>query len=139
MPLIPYQCSNEDCNHYFEVKQGYHDKRKTKCPACKKKTLFQVFCAPVVSVPKTVGSLAEKNTKLMGKYAFEEQERKNAINDDAMKLENLKKLKGVSPDAKVLPDGKSWFNPSGKDVGKELKPILGDKKKIKKYIKEGKK
>jgi len=135
MPLIPYQC--EACDHYFEITQGYHDKRKKKCPACKKNKLYQVFCAPTVSIPKSVGSLADKNTREMGKYKFQKLEKEQAERENATKLDNLKKAGLVKPDATELPSTKSWFNPSGDNLKKKLKKVIGDKKKTKDYIEKG--
>jgi putative FmdB family regulatory protein len=135
MPTIPYQCDN--CDHYFEITQGYHDKRKKKCPQCKKNKLYQVFCAPVVSVPKSIGSLAEKNTHEMGKYKFDKLEKEQKDRENAVKLENLKKAGVVKPEATELPDQKTWYNPTGENLNKKLKKVLTDKKKTKEFIEKG--
>jgi putative FmdB family regulatory protein len=129
MPLIPYKC--DSCDHEFEIIQGYQDKRKKKCPVCKKNTLRQVFCAPYITGEiKSMGSLAEKNTREMGKYGLEERYRKDAIERDAVKLESLKQAGVIKHDATELPKTENTL--------KKLKNVLPSKAKTKKYIEEGK-
>jgi len=48
MPVYEYEC--EKCSHSFEITQGMNDKKKKKCPECKKHSLFRVIFAPHVSV-----------------------------------------------------------------------------------------
>lgn len=33
MPLYEYECG--DCQHRFEIRQGFHDKPLAECPKCK--------------------------------------------------------------------------------------------------------
>jgi putative FmdB family regulatory protein len=33
MPLYEYECN--DCQHRFEIRQGFHDKPLAECPKCK--------------------------------------------------------------------------------------------------------
>jgi putative FmdB family regulatory protein len=76
MPCYQYIC--DGCELELEVKQGFHDKPLKKCPECKKMKLQRVICIPYVRVikdPTTVGQLAERNTKKMGKYEFEAREK----------------------------------------------------------------
>ena len=138
MPLIPYECDN--CEYYFEVIQGYTEKRKKKCPSCRKAKLRQVFCAPHIQdgTPKTLGTLAERNRREMGKYKLEKLEKEQTDNENAKKLEHLKKAGVVNENATELPSTKTWYNPKGENLNKKLNKVIGDKKKTKKYIEEGK-
>jgi putative FmdB family regulatory protein len=128
MPLIPYQC--EKCDHYFEITQGYHDERLTKCPECKKSALKQVFCSPYIAQPiQSVGSLAEKNTREMGIYGREAKWKADTENRDAVKLKSLKELGVVSESATEIPKEQKHLE--------KLRHIISDPKKTKDYIEKG--
>jgi putative FmdB family regulatory protein len=129
MPLIPYQCDN--CEHYFEITQGYTEKRKKKCPQCHKNKLRQVYCAPYIPQElKSLGMVAEKNTREMGKYALEDKRRNDEIERDAVKLESLK-MAGVVPEsATEVPKSQKTFQ--------KLKNVIKSPEKTKKYIETGK-
>lgn len=130
------------CGHSMVVRQELHDeKRLKKCPACKKNKLYQDLTGQhtfVYSEPKTVGHLADRNSERAGKYELEDKRRELKRSFDKPKLEKLKKAGIVKESAEELPEVKNpWFNPEGKNLSKELKPILDNPKKIKKYIKDG--
>jgi putative FmdB family regulatory protein len=66
MPIYEYKCSN--CDHSFEIVQGVKDPVKKKCSECKQFGLERLLF-PVMGCVKeirTLGQLAEKNTKLAG-------------------------------------------------------------------------
>lgn len=68
MPIYEYGCSIEECGHRFEVVQGIKDPVKKKCPTCEKLSLERLIF-PVMGQMKeirTLGQLAEKNTKMAG-------------------------------------------------------------------------
>ncbi len=76
-----YVCKT--CNHeMYDVVQSVKDKPLKRCPECKKHTLERVISAPTVffkGEPTTLGQLAEKNAKSMGKTLIEEKEGKNKV------------------------------------------------------------
>lgn len=130
MPLIPYKCDN--CEHEFEIVQGYEEKRKKKCPQCKKNGLRQVFCSPYIAGEiKSLGSIAEKNTREMGRYALEDKYRKDATEKNAVKLESLKAMGVVKESATELPKDQKVYE--------KLKNVIKSPEKTKKYIETGEK
>lgn len=66
MPEYTYKCTK--CNHQFDIYHGIKEPVKKKCPECKKNTLERLISAVngFVKGIKTLGQLAEKNTKKMG-------------------------------------------------------------------------
>ena len=69
MPTYQYKCNN--CDHYFEIVQSMKDKKKRKCPECKKLKLQRLLGQPMIFVkgdPSTIGHWAERNTENMGRY-----------------------------------------------------------------------
>jgi putative FmdB family regulatory protein len=66
-----YKCDN--CKYEFDIIQTISDKWKKKCPNCKKNQLFikeaQLNMSLIIDsqIPKTVGTLAEKNTEKLSK------------------------------------------------------------------------
>ena len=70
MPVYSFTCDNEDggCGHNYEIVKSMSEIEgfKPKCPKCKKKKSFQNFGGVnVIEGPKTLGSLADKNTAKM--------------------------------------------------------------------------
>lgn len=69
MPKYTYQCrpDHEGCGTYFEFECLMSELEKAEpkvCPKCKKKkSIKPVFSAPEAHIPKTLGSLAERNTR----------------------------------------------------------------------------
>ncbi len=66
MPYYLYECG--DCEAHFEISCPMSEiqKLKPKCPECgKKKNVYRDFSGTIVSIPKTLGSLAEKNARGM--------------------------------------------------------------------------
>jgi putative FmdB family regulatory protein len=78
MPIYPYAC--DACEHYFEEFQKMADEPLKFCPACGLPGLKKIFCVPNVIVKginsaKTIGQLAEQNTKaLVEKHGAERAE-----------------------------------------------------------------
>ncbi len=79
MPEYHYKCSGKRCKHEYEVSHSIKGPFHLKCPKCKKETLERViypcqfFIDPGVT---TIGKLADKNTKKMGKYGRDKAEKK---------------------------------------------------------------
>lgn len=72
-----YECTN--CEKEFQFQEKVVAKRRVRCPSCKKHTLEGIISvAPLAFVehePSTVGHLAERNTKKMGKYELQDKRR----------------------------------------------------------------
>lgn len=81
MPCYDFEC--ESCAYYTEIKQSFDDPNTHNCPHCGKKTLVKVFINPpsimVRGEPSTIGQLADRNTKKMGKYEIEDKNKANGI------------------------------------------------------------
>jgi len=79
MPRYDYRCEN--CNYELnDIYQSFQDKPLKKCKNCKKMTLHRVVFSPHVYVrgePTTMGQLAERNSKKMGKTQVEEMSKKD--------------------------------------------------------------
>lgn len=115
-----YICDN--CEHEFSISQGMHDPLKKKCPKCSKHTLYQDLKGQYTSVkqePKTLGHLANRNREKMGTYELESKEQ------EANRIQKLKNKKN-----------KTWYNPEGKNLKKELKHLKTNKEKMN-YIMTG--
>jgi len=109
----------DSCQHSFEISKGYHDKLPIKCPKCNKHKLYQDYSISYIAIkqePKTLGHLAERNNKAMGKDQLE------------------KKRAGSKWKPKKKP---TWYNTEGKDLSTELRNV-NTKEKKRKYIMEGK-
>lgn len=135
-----YICDN--CNEEFILQESIKKTPRKKCPHCGKMKLYQDLTGSQVPIitrePTTVIQQAERNTKAMGKWALEEQRRKDKARLQKGKLEYLKRTGAVKEDATELPTNKTWYNPDGKDLSKELKSKIKNKKDATKYIIEGK-
>ena len=108
MPLYDFEC--EPCAYYTEIRQGPDDSDIHECPLCNQQTLKKVFInAPHMSVigePTTVGQLADRNTKKMGKYELEAKNKANNIDtperrEAKRKRELNRKINKMTPEQKV--------------------------------------
>ena len=46
MPIYEYECTQ--CQHRFELRQGFHDKPRAECPQCKKKAKRVFHPSPII-------------------------------------------------------------------------------------------
>ena len=116
MPTYDYECEN--CEHTFEIFQSFSEPQKKKCPACSKYKLYKVISEPIIiikGVPSTLGQLAEKNSKRLGK---------NKIQEAAAKKENSKPKE-------------PWYVKEGNASRREIQNMTREQKA--QYIKKGKK
>lgn len=79
MPKYDYGCNC--CGFLWEdVQQSINDPPKKKCPKCKHMTLSRVIFGGIEPFVRgeatTLGQLAERNSKKMGKYGVAEREEK---------------------------------------------------------------
>lgn len=79
--IYEYRCKK--CEHEFEAFQKMSDPELKKCPSCKKVSLVKLISggcyAKVKQEPTTLGSLAEANSKKLGKYGVEDRARKDGV------------------------------------------------------------
>ena len=113
MPLYDFEC--EPCAYYTEIRQGIYDSDVHLCPHCNKTTLRKVFINPpaisVVGEPSTIGHLADRNTKKMGKYEKEDKNAENNIhqNKEAQDKKRLRnRINKMTPEQKV-----KWIKEGG--------------------------
>ena len=130
-----YKCNN--CNYEFEVMQSIKDKPKKKCPECSLHKLERVLYSTMVidMTPKTVGSLADKQTKKMGHFEREEKQYERQQEMLEAKKRSRQQLREKFPNA-YIPDP----NPNNKiDLPERVQKALktGDQKTVEKYIYEG--
>jgi len=74
MPTYQYEC--EKCNFTFDIKQLFEEKSLLICPLCKEKALYRVINPVQFFVrgePTTVQQLADKNTRNMGTYEYQDR------------------------------------------------------------------
>lgn len=77
MPKYDYGCRH--CGFQWkDVQQSINDAPKKKCPKCEHMTLSRIIFGGIEPFVRgeatTLGQLAEKNSKRMGKYGVEERE-----------------------------------------------------------------
>lgn len=93
MPNYEYECS--ECKHSFEIYQGVKDPVKKKCPKCKKLRLERLIF-PVMGQVKTIrtlGQLAEKNTKRAGSSLQNEaNDRKVAAKEKIKEINQINRM-----------------------------------------------
>lgn len=131
-----YICDN--CDHSFDTYQPMGEKLKKRCPNCKKNKLYQDLSGLYTSVKQcnTIGSLAEENTRKLGKYGLEEKEAKAKEKDDQIMKNKRDRLRASG--LKVLEPNESSPKLSKENYKKIIKNGQLDKKAAIKYIKDGK-
>ena len=141
-----YECQSEECQILFEVEQSLKSKRLRKCPACGESTLERVILqAPLCFIERdvtTVGQLAERNNKKMGKEGVRATER--AIADDMLRQrkENRALVEKNLPEGAKLVDINEgnetpWYGKLDKKAEQLIKSDPTGQK-THKYIMEGK-
>ena len=77
LPNYHYRCENSFCRNEFQTYQSIKDAPLLQCPECQYFTLQRVFYAVDIntnSEPKTVGGLADRNARKMGRFQREDKE-----------------------------------------------------------------
>lgn len=132
-----YLCTNDDCQFEFEIEQTVSEEKLTTCPACGD-TIERVIMEPPMSFMKhrTIGALADKNTREMGRYKFDSVEKSHADRFKAAKQARIENLRSKLPPGAKLPESyehKPWYGKLSEDMKK-----VNDPQKIHKYIMDGK-
>lgn len=75
--MITYEYLCDCCNNNLEIEQSIKDKPFTHCDLCQSSDFHRVIHVPstvfVDQGAKTLGQLADRNTKNMGKYQLEDK------------------------------------------------------------------
>lgn len=138
MPLYEYACP--DCELAFEMLQKMSDDVLKVCPFCSKKTLTKLFSVPHIQIesePKTIGELAERNTKKMSKDELSEKTERKLEKRRQGLAETAAKVGGKAiKQSDTIP----WWR-DGKSFGSKYseKPIDTTKiSNIRRYVETGK-
>lgn len=89
MPTYQYKCNG--CDHAFEIVQSMKDKKKRKCPECKKPRLKRLIGQPIFFIKGEAGTirhLAERNTENMGRYELGDKQGQQQEAKDKAKKQN---------------------------------------------------
>lgn len=142
MPIYEYECKK--CEFTFEIQQKHDEESLKKCPKCNTKNLYRIITGGVYTIvckePTTLGHLAEKNTKALGKEQVQRLEEKRAedkIKAKRQAFDELKKAGKIRQDA-ILPEDRkedNWYGSLPETQKKNVEN--GNKEKITKYILEG--
>lgn len=137
--MLTYEYECQECKYNFETRQSIKDKPLVECPQCKSQTLERIIGSDIIFIdktPRTLGTLAEKNTRKMGSY---EKDKKQKETEDRSNLarkravEEGMKLKGLTPiDTSKIK--KPWYSKNAPPTSKLQK--LNNKQK-KDYIEKG--
>lgn len=119
MPTYDYQCEN--CCYEFEEWQSFNDDKLKICPECNQKSLIRLIGCPFVVIKqevKTLGQLADANSKKFGKAECQERELKGLeAYEKAKEAVYGKKKEGIIP----------WWRSGGVEgLKKSEKPIQDD-------------
>ena len=94
MPLYDYVCSN--CDHEInDVQQSIKDKPLQKCPQCGMKKLERVIYGGDIFVKgeaKTIGQLADRNSKKMGKYERQTKQKEHNMKQEMSEKRKLNRI-----------------------------------------------
>jgi len=112
MPTYHYACN--ECKEEFEVFHSIKEPLRKICPFCEKAGLSVVLDEPPVIINKevkTIGQLAEKNAKELGRYGLEE---KMASDGSIERIKKREKREEITKISKLSPDKQRKFIETGK-------------------------
>lgn len=97
MPTYHYACN--ECKEEFEVFHSIKEPLRKICPFCEKAGLSVVLDEPPVIINKeikTIGQLAEKNARELGKYGLQERMAQDGTLERIKKKEKEKELRKIA-------------------------------------------
>lgn len=123
------------CEHTFEVQQPLHEEKLKKCPQCERETLYQDLRGQYHAIRevKTLGQLAERNTKKLGRYGLDskvEQERQKKLK----KNQEVLKKSGVDLPLEKC-EHKPWYGTLNSESATKINKMTTEQKA--KYIMDG--
>ena len=129
MRIYEYECGG--CDTHYIIEQKITDRPKKKCPNCKAFALERLLFPPLIFVrggtPTTLGQMAEKNTKKLGKEQIEKMQDRVIDNKKKSRQELAKKLPSNAKLADIPDDNKSFYNTTGESL-KQLTKLTPEKK-----------
>lgn len=103
--IYEYRCNN--CQHEFEAVQTIKEKPLKKCPSCKKNKLERLISVTTGFVRRdatTIGQVADRNAKKLGKNEVQERDLKKKSDTkvalDQAKVELNRTINKMSEDQK---------------------------------------
>ena len=105
MPIYHYAC--KECKEEFETSHSIKEPLRKSCPFCNLDGLWVVLDAPPVIINKevkTIGQLAEKNAKELGRYGLQERMAQDGAvekTQQAEKKKQIRKIASLSPERQV--------------------------------------
>jgi putative FmdB family regulatory protein len=112
MPTYHYACS--ECKEEFEIFHSIKESLRKICPFCEKAGLSVVLDEPPVIINKevkTIGQLAEKNARELGRYGLQEKMEADGTFERIKQREKRDEIKKV---AKLNPEQKKRYIETGK-------------------------
>lgn len=113
MPVYHYKCA--ECAVEFEAAHSIKESLWKTCPDCKKDGLSVVLDSPPTIMNrgevKTIGQLAEKNAKNLGRYGLQER---MALDGTANKIKEKEKMNEARKLASLSPEKKTKYIETGK-------------------------
>ena len=140
MPRRYYIC--DDCNYNFDITQRFEDPILKECPKCKGKVYQDLvgIHTSVISEPKTIGQLAERNSKKLGKECVDMLEKKRKEEMEANKeigYQKIEKITGKKVKRPKKVEKEPWFGKLSDDKSKKIFESADPTQAAKKYILEG--
>lgn len=108
MPFYDLEC--ETCGEFEEFAK-IADRNKIVCPECNTQATLLVSGAFIKGDPTTIGALADKNTKKMGRYEIEDRRRREGVTQKEEKKQEYQKVRDL---AKLTPKQKDRYIVEGK-------------------------
>lgn len=113
MPVYHYKCSN--CPEDFETFHSIKEPLRKVCPSCKNQSLTVVLDGPPDIISKgeikTIGQLAEANSKKMGKELLQKKMDQDGMTDKINLYEKKKEMRKL---ANLTPEQKTKYIETGK-------------------------
>lgn len=140
--MAEYEFRCDDCEHGFVIHQSVFAKLPRSCPKCRKRKNFSTVIGLTIGVrgePRTVGSLAEKNTKKLCKEDYDAIMSHGKL--DGLTPHTMKAIEKAGGTIKEKSGETPWYrNGSIPGLEKSDKPIdISRVKDISKFIETGKK
>lgn len=142
--MIRYMYGCENCDLCFEIEESIKDQPLTECLECGgnlHRLIPRTFNFAVRQDPKTVGHLADRNTREMGRYELEERRVLDKLNKKAAKKAGQEELsKKLPPGASIVDSSQyktPWWRPKTECADMSLNKLSPEK--LEKYINTGEK
>ena len=133
--MITYEYLCPDCGNNFEIEQSIKDKPINICDKCNSTSIHRVIHCATVFVDqgaKTLGQVAERNTKKMGKYELQEKRENHKRSEELARHEASMEAAKKTGLKHLDRRGKSGISKETVDKISQMNP-----EQVKKYIHEG--